>query len=355
MDQDADYYAKNPDEFNVLTDKQQEEVFNGGAIEESSEQDESDNDLGADAGATEEKEVDSDGSEAEGDEAKDAEEESEATSKADEAEHNNDEEKDKEKEEDPVLLAKDGINTIPYTELQNARARATQFEDFSKQQAQLIEDLQDAKAVDEAAQDDATTSQDQVIEEYAGNYPEIAEELKPVIQQMIDDGVKKGVEDVQKQFEERVAPIQEQANRAAEQERRNTILAEHPDAVEIYSSPELKTWIESHPSFIKDQYETILKESTGEQMNELISAYKLSTDFGVKQDQSKTKDITAKAKDVIEKTEKKAPVSLSDVPGTQAGTIDEAEAMMEMSAAQLDQKFNGKSPEQIRALMAKLV
>jgi len=325
---DADYYAENTGEFEELTDTQKEAVFNGDVIE-----------LGDTSKVSEEQaEMEA------ASETNDKEEVSETPST----------ESENEKEPEPKLLAKDGEHTIPYSELVEAREKAEQFAAFSNQQAKLIEELQTAKTQD--AETGGTEAQDAVIDEYEGDYPEIAEELKPLIQEMIDEGVKKGLEAVEQQINEKVAPIQESAQEAANKARNDAVIATHPDAFEVYSSKELQEWINSQPSFVRDRYQEVLLHSTADEMNEMFSAFKKDAhNFGEEKPKAESESITDKAKDIIAKTEKKVPASLSDVPASQAGTLDESEAILDMSPPQLEQKFSGKSLEQIREIMSKSV
>lgn len=318
---DADYYAENTGEFEDLTDAQKEAIFDGETIEPGDT-------LNTD-------EVNSEN---------DTEINSEVNNEVSETPST-----EPVKEQEPELLAKDGKHTIPYSELVDAREKAEHWENLSNQQKTLIEDLQAAKLQDE--EQGGTENQEAILEEYEGDYPEIADEmkenLKPFIQKMIDDGVAAAT----KQFDEKVAPIQQNNEEAAKQKRYDDIVSEHPDAVEVYKSQELRDWIDSQPSFVKATYDAVLQSSTAGQMNELLSAYKSATSQ-VKDDSSSIQD---KAKDIIVNTKQKAPASLTDIPAGPTGTLNESEAMLEMTPGQLEQKFAGKTPEQIEALMSKLV
>ena len=308
---DVDYYAENTGEFEDLTEAQKESVFNGETIETGDT-------LDADE-AVSNSDVNDEVSDAPNTEAV--------------------------KDQEPELLAKDGKHTIPYSQLVDARERAEQFETLSNQQKTLIDELQAAAVIDE--EQGGTENQDAIIEEYDGDYEEIAEELKPSFQKMID----KSVAAATKKFDDAVAPIQKDNEETANQKRYDDIISEHPDAVEVYKSPELRAWIDSQPSFAKATYDSILERSTAGQMNELLSAYKNAT--GLVSDDSTS--IQAKAKDIIAKTKQKVPASITDIPSATTVSHNEVEAMLEMTPAQLEQKFAGKTPDQINALLSKLV
>jgi hypothetical protein len=61
------------------------------------------------------------------------------------------------------------------------------------------------------------------------------------------------------------------------------------------------------------------------------------------------------AKAAIAKARQPVPTSLTDVPGSLAAPTNELDAMRDLSGAQLLGKFEGKTPEQIAALLEKLV
>lgn len=112
--------------------------------------------------------------------------EDEAKKAADEAAAKAEAEAATAKKEDPVILAKDGKNTIPFSELEESRAKAAQFEALARDQAALIEDLKAAKVADKGT--GATDAQDEVMKQFKENYPELAEMLAPAVQKMIDAG-----------------------------------------------------------------------------------------------------------------------------------------------------------------------
>ena len=72
-------------------------------------------------------------------------------------------------------------------------------------------------------------------------------------------------------------------------------------------------------------------------------------------EQSHAQEIADKAKKAIAATDKKVPASLTDIPATVAQKLDDVEAAREMSPNQLAAMYDGKTHEQINAIMAKLV
>lgn len=328
---DADYYAENPGEFDTLTEAQQEIVFEGGEVVETSDTEvKSEVDENAEA-ATSEPVVKED--------------------KTKEVSDNANTESESEKKE-PKLMAKDGENTIPYSQLTEARDKADQLEELAAQQKTLIEQLQTAQKKDEL--EGTTKAQDALIEEYEGEYPEIAEEMKPLFEKMVAEGVSKAVAELEAKFEEKVAPLQKtQVDNAAEV-RHNAILAEHPDGVELFNNPDLKEWIDGHTPAIRNAYNSIMEASTAEEMNGLFSAYKEARGLN-KPAEPKVEDTESKAKDIIKDVKNKTPASLTDIPATVVGEVDDVEKALNMSQAEISKHLEGKTPEQIKAWMNKLM
>lgn len=319
MTKNADYFVENPSEFEHLTDDQKELVVNGGSVD-----DQGDTEASGDAV-----------------ELPDAEE----TSPAPEAGENDP------NAPEPELLAKDGKHVIPYAELEEARAKAAQWEELAKRQTELIEALKAAKVEDEQAGQGETSAQEQVLAEYQGDFAEIAEDLKPFIQRMIDEGVKTGMSAFQAEITEQVKPAQTYALESARKEHFAAIEQAHDDWQALVKDPKLFDWIGTLPSFMQDQCNQVLAQGTAGQVIELFSAFKDANKLPA----APAADSKAKAEEIIANTKKPAPGSLTDIPSSINAQHDEIEAVQNMTPAQLEAKFANKSPEEIRTMLSRLV
>ena len=295
---DADYYEQNTEEFDHLSDEDKDRVINGENLEDENSE-------------TPEPSASSD--------------------------------------TEPVLLAKDGVHTIPYDHLVEARKNAAEWQQFATQQQDLIKSLQAAK-IDDAGTGD-TKAQDAVVAEYEGAFPEVAEDLKPYIQRMIDDGVKSVLADFKEQVNQRVAPVELSSQEIAAERYFKSIRAAHPDADTIVDDTKFHDWIKTQPSAVQALYaENLEYKRPANDLIEMFAAYKNAT--GIK---SAVTDVAAKTKDIIANVKRSGPGSLSDIPSTITGTHDELEAIYDMSPSQLEAKFFGKSPDEINKLMSKLI
>jgi hypothetical protein len=302
MSKDAEYYENNPTEFDSLTDDEKDAVLGGEALED----------------------------ETKGESTKENSESSAAV------------------EEEPELLAKDGKHQIPYQELVDARSKAAEWEQFASQQAELIKSLQEAKIQDAGTGD--TKAQDAVLEEYQGEFREVAEDMKPFIQKMIDEGIKNGLSQFQNEINERVAPVEKIANETAQERYFSSIRQAHPDADEIVDDKAFNVWVNKQPSFVKASYiEALEYKRPASDLIEMFSAYKEAQ--GIKP----VTDVAGKAQTIIANTKRSNPGSLTDIPAGTTGKHDEVEQMLTMTSRELEQKFFGKSPDEINKMMAKLI
>jgi len=279
---DANYYFENPAEFDELSDELKEELFEKGSLNQGVENDEP-------------PVIESD------------------------------------EEDEPVILGKSGKHTIPYSELEDARSETQRLREQTMQQAALIESLQAAKTVDAAT--GGTAAQDAVVEAYEGMFPEVAADMKPLIQKMIDDGVKAALERV----EQRVAPVEETLIKQTLDANDKLILTAHPDIVTILDTPDFNDWVEANPDLLDSKtrrafnVQTVLDKGSPTQVNELMNQYKAS----IKQ-APPAADIAGKVKQIVGNIKPKVPGTFSDLPGGTPAQHDETEQVLNMSDAQLE-------------------
>lgn len=266
----------------------------------------------------------------------------------DDATSNDDADPDGEK----VVLARDGVHTIPYEKLVEARERDR------VSQEQLAAANAELEALRKQLQTPATaapTQQEQDIEtaqaaidagvnpDYFGDFSE--EALAEGINRLID-------ERVQAQVEARVAkalePMQQKEQESAAEAHMRTIYEAHQDADSVVESGEFEAWKASQPSYAQAAVDAVLAQGTAEQVVELLNNYKQSTNSTAepaKADKPSTDDLKAKAREAIKNTAPAIPASLSDIPGGHKGATNLAEQMDSMSAVDLANTMMDWSPE----------
>ncbi len=246
-------------------------------------------------------------------------------------------------EPEPELLAKDGKHTIPYSELETARARAEQAEALAATQAELIESLKAAKVADAGTGE--TEAQDDVLKDFKEQYPELATMLAPALQKMIDAGVALKTGEIEKKFSEALAPIQKTAQDNSIDAHFAAITDAHKDFDALIESGAVDKWIATLPGYARSGAEKVMAGGTAPEVIELFDQYKatLAAPAPGKTDA----EIKAAAAEAIAKAKGGRPTSLTDVPAAQVASTPEEPTTTEGWS----RKFAGMSPEAILKML----
>lgn len=262
-----------------------------------------------------------------------------------------------EPEKVPVILAKDGVHTIGYEKLVEAR----EGEKTAKEEAAALK--QELETLKKAAPTPAPT---------AAPAPAATPEpgAKADFGDFSDEALEKGIVNlvearvaaiVDARVAERLSPLQQKQETDAATLHLTTIYTAHPDLDSLVESKELNQWIEKQPSFARAGYRTVLSDGTAADVVEMFDAFKEATGktaappAPTPAPAAAKPDPAAAAQAAIAAARTAPPSSLSEIPAGSAAHHDEATAMLEMSATGLMGKFEGKSPEQIMALMNKVL
>jgi DNA-binding NarL/FixJ family response regulator len=271
-----------------------------------------------------------------------------------------------ETEPDPakaVLLAKDGIHTIPYERLVEAR-QGKQVAEMQAQEAlqKLQAKEQELNALRQQAQQRADagiapTSTDQnlaaaeaaieagVDPDLFGDFSE--EALAKGIRKLVSMDLPKLVEQlVQKQLE----PLHQERQESVHDAHAKALYEAHPDLDSIVESKELQDWVASQPSYARPGIEQVLKEGTTDQVIELFNSFKEAT--GKAQAAAPTpsvESVKAAAAKAVAAAKPPIPASLTDIPGGTPGPATGHEALANLSAVDQLEALAGKTPEQIEA------
>lgn len=326
---DTDYFLANQDEYDALSEGQKTALLTDGSI------------TVGDTNISESPNADTtqDADDSKGESSKQA-----AVDKADDS------------SADPEgILSKDGKHVIPYSRLTEAQEEAARFKELVASQQQLIDKLTVAKEADAGTGD--TKAQDDVLEELRQEFPELAEKLAPAITKLVEQGVSATMA----KLDTLIKPLQENAVETAADKHFNAIRAAHSDFDALMEGDAVDKWIDKQPTFLRGRFQEVLQKGTASEVTELLNAYKEANATDSKQDEPGKKlsadDIKAAAKSVTDKakSEVKAPNSLSDFPVGANTTADELTAMTDLSPLALLGSLEGKTPEQINAIVSKLI
>lgn len=269
---------------------------------------------------------------------------------------------DKGSEQTPVLMAKDGVHTIEYQKLVDAR----QAEQHWKAQAQALQEkaeaaereLNDLRAAAQARADNGQTptATDNLLAQVEA--AEAAGVDMSIFGDFSEEAMVKGInmlvqQQVAAKLEEAIKPLKERHEQAVKDQEvqaadahRDAVLAAHPDAVSIWQSKELQAWIGNKPGYEQAAIRGVLDEGATADLIAVFDRYKAET--GIKPASSPK----AGAKAAIAAASAPVPASLSAIPGGRTGATsahDQMEAMDTQSLAAT--MLNGMSPAQIEAFL----
>ena len=268
-------------------------------------------------------------------------------------------EKDAEPEAEPVIVAKDGKNTIPYSELTSAREEAkserSQREALERELAAMRAKYEPGEDADGGDTPDAGS--DDPLAKLREDWPEIAD--------VVDGALAKERERV-KALEAQMAqlrPTTEQVEQLAAERATaahyNAITQAHPDAEAVVNSKEFADWQAGQPGFMRQIFEHVINQGTTEQVIELLDGFKQANPNWGKDATASDNAAKAPSKDPAEReaavkaarekaAEKKStPKSLSDIPGAEAAPTDNIEAIMQKAPEDRMRALMNMTPEQL--------
>lgn len=257
-----------------------------------------------------------------------------------------------------VILAKDGVHTIPFEKLVEAREEGKHW----KAQAQAAQDALAALQAQADARADAgkaATATDKAVEAAsaaieAGADPDLFGDFS---EEAIRAGVKKLVaeqaaslrESIRAELQQELAPIKQAKQVDEAEQARNLVLSKHPDAASIAESAELEQWVQSKPAFVRGAYQQVITGGTPAQVVELLDAFKAET-----KPATANAGAEAAAAKAIANAKTRSPSSLSDIPGGVAASTNPAEGLADASAQDLISKFEGLSEKARWELIEKI-
>lgn len=249
-----------------------------------------------------------------------------------------------------TVLAKDGVHTIPYAKLVQAREGEQHWKAQAEANATELEALK-ADALARAAAGQAPTQADNVVAaaaaaieqgadpELFGDYSE--EALAKGIQTLFG----REAEKMRSEFAAMVQPMQQKQSLDAREAHNQAIYAAHPDADSLPESKELTDWIAAQPSFARAGYESVLSKGSTAEIIDFFSAFKQATG------KTQAADPKAAARALIANAAIPAPASLSDIPGGHAGAGSRMEALDRMAGPELAEAMEAMTKAQREAYL----
>jgi len=247
------------------------------------------------------------------------------------------------------ILAKDGKNVIPYSQLETARARTTAAEALAKEQAVEIERL---KAEKETPKEDVATLTKEELDTLEADSPTLAKTLRA--QQA----------SIQKLTEQLQAVAERQEDQAVVQE--TEVKSEIQAAID--ANPTLAGWQTAEDQTLWNEasrFDKVLRESPAyanksfaDRFTKVVeltqSALGIETPKAEVELPKLTPEQIKAAAQAKLKGKTSVPVSSSQIPGGAPPAVDERERVEQMSVQELGNKFMNMTPEQMEAYLTTL-
>lgn len=263
-------------------------------------------------------------------------------------------------EKPPVLLAKDGVHTIDYQKLVDAR----EGERAAKERADTAEqELATLRAEAQARADSgkAPTQQDNMVAavdaaKTAGVdisiFGDMSEEaMAKGIKQLVDQQVAAQVAEAVKPFKERHEQSLKSQEAQAADDHKSAVLTAHPDAVSIWQSTELQKWIGDKPGYEQAAIRGVLEGGETADLIAVFTRYKTEAGITPAAAAPAAPDPKAAAKAAIAAAAPVIPASLSSIPGARSGATGVHDTLAAMDAPNLANAMSGMSPSQIEAYL----
>lgn len=218
-------------------------------------------------------------------------------------------------EDKPVVMARDGVHTIPYEQhvaLREGERAAKEALATANAEIERLRLIAEAKPADttehEQNLDTAQAAIDAGVVDISlfGDFTE--EEIAKGVQTMVQQGIAAAL-----------APIEADKQAAVEKEHWDTIFNAHEDADSIIASSEFEAWRSAQPSYVQASLDDVLTKGTANQIVELFDSFK-GSNSKTATTPAQTADVRAKAQAAIDNIKPPTPTSLSDMAGRQGPT-----------------------------------
>lgn len=118
----------------------------------------------------------------------------------------------------------------------------------------------------------ATTSSE-AVKEFFETFPDMAE----AVSQMIEEKTSAATKSFEETLNNRVIPIQQHLEQNATQQFVNKVVAVHPDAVQIVTSPALRNWADTLDPIMRSGVNYVMQYGSADDVISLLTQYKQST------------------------------------------------------------------------------
>ena len=262
------------------------------------------------------------------------------------------------KPQEPVVLAKDGEHTIPFSVLEAERQRVRDLE----QQLQALQPAKDAPAETEQQATTPTVEADEELKQlfaerddalYSGDTKKTAELNMKIFTVQQERATQAAIERID-------ARNAEQSAKDAEKDMQRQVEANAAAVAEKYPFLDFKSENANRDAIdlVVAQRDRLMAQGVPFADAIVQAADKVALLFAPKQTTTTPEpkpDAAARAAEVISKAKNQVPTSLSSVPAGASVHHDEGEAIRNRSGLSLLNTFEGKSADDILKLMSRVI
>ena len=257
--------------------------------------------------------------------------------------------------EDPaktVVLARDGIHTIDYQVLADARNGEKHWKEQAEAaQRQLAELTAQAQAREAAGA--APTKTDNMVATAEAAIQAGAD--ASLFGDFSEEALAKGIEKlVSQQVEARVSaalePLATKQAKDAATAHYDAIYTKHPDADSIAQSTEFAAWVNAQPSAVRNAYWGLFDAQTGGTASEIVEVFDAFKAASTpKTTTTAAADPKAAASAAVATAKAEPPASLSSIPGARAESASVLDRAADMSGPEMLAATANMSPAQLEA------
>ena len=251
-----------------------------------------------------------------------------------------------------VVMARDGVHTIPYEKLEEARKGEQHWKAQAEAAQQQLADLQ-AQAQARADAGTAPTKTDNMVATAEAAIEAGAD--VGIFGDFSEEALAKGIatlvaQQVQARVNAALEPLATKQAKDAAAAHYDAIYSKHPDADSIAQSTEFAAWVNAQPSAVRNAYWGLFDAKTGgtaEEIVEVFDAFKaVSTP---NPNTPAAADPKAAASAAVAAAKATPPASLSSIPGARVEGASELDRAADMSGPDMLEATKNMSPAQIEA------
>ena len=251
-----------------------------------------------------------------------------------------------------VVMARDGVHTIPYEKLEEARKGEQHWKAQAEAAQQQLAELQ-AQAQARADAGTAPTKTDNMVATAEAAIEAGAD--VGIFGDFSEEALAKGIATlVEQQVQARVSaalePLATKQAKDAAAAHYDAIYSKHPDADSIAQSTEFAAWANAQPSAVRNAYWGLFDAKTGgtaEEIVEVFDAFKAASTPNP--NTPAAADPKAAASAAVAAAKATPPASLSSIPGARVEGASELDRAADMSGPDMLEATKNMSPAQIEA------